>query len=153
MHVVYRVYVGGGVAMAVRAGGDRSLKGHPHYHRWVALWGLVADGVHFTRSRGARRGGSAGRERLLQEGRGGKVARVKKTKIQTAGEERGPSREAAEKKEPKSKRKSEKKSTRAPADGAAATASAEPSGPAPALPAAASGTQAGDGGRWVHVPG
>lgn len=57
-------YVAGGIAFASRGGSGKTsggslLKRHPHYLRWVALAGLVADGVAFSRAGLRQRGCSA----------------------------------------------------------------------------------------------
>jgi hypothetical protein len=58
------IYVAGGIVLASRGNSGRTsdgslLKRHPHYLRWLALAGLVADGVAFSRAGGRRRGCSA----------------------------------------------------------------------------------------------
>lgn len=45
-------YVGGGLGFAVRQqGAPLAVHSHPHYDRWSALRGLVADGITFSRKR------------------------------------------------------------------------------------------------------
>lgn len=44
-------YVGAGVALGQRQGKTGALmKTHPHFDMWVALYGLIGDGVAFSRS-------------------------------------------------------------------------------------------------------
>ena len=160
------LYVGGGVVIGSRAGDDRSLKCHPHYRRWIALRGLVSDGVSFSKGRrrggggsggdiGAGGGGGAGKEPLLREHqtepRGKKQTHLD---LAAGGEiERRPGRESAGK-SGKHKRKSgggEKSQKRSVAE-AAPAGGAEGVSPgvsraaaAPAAAGAAEGTSAGDG--------
>ena len=147
--LVSAVYVGGGTYLGVRSGRPRAAQSgvggsplgqHMHFELWVALYGLVCDGVAFAR---ARHGGGAG-ERLLQEPREPQPDRTAKGKG-------------------KSKREGKRKSKAAGAsDGHEPQPPRAASGGAPPPESAAegagggtanaAGTAAGDGGRWVHVP-
>ena len=134
-------YVGGGVAWGSKAGaGGRGLAAHPHYRHWEAVHGLVMDGVAFARGGGGRRRQHATSTR--ENGGGG----------------RGQPHDRPRKKEKKDRRpraEKEKRAKPAKADGEPGglgeTLAPEPLEAAPA--SAAQTTTAGDGGRWVHVPG
>lgn len=72
--VIGGAYVGGGVALASRAGtGKLTVQIHPHYGTWVQLRGLVEDGIAYTRTRRGGGGRSAGAEASLLRA-GGSVA-------------------------------------------------------------------------------
>ena len=46
-------YAGAGIALGRRQGKKTGalMKSHPHFDQWVALYGLVGDGIAFSRSR------------------------------------------------------------------------------------------------------
>ena len=132
------LYLGGGVALGKRRhqGGGRSrlAEYHPHWSRLQELTGLVQDGVLFARGRMLGRRDARGvREPLRSGGDGGS----------SSGGGKG--------------RKGRQKERRRDKEAAAAEPEQRPRAiaqPAPApAPARADGTAAGDGGRWVHIPG
>ena len=63
-------YVGAGVALGWRQGKTGALmKFHPHFDQWVAVYGLVADGIAFSRSRlggGNARPGASVQQNLVE---------------------------------------------------------------------------------------
>jgi len=131
--------------VGLRAGrprGKSALEAHPHYHNWRLLGGLVSDGLHFARSRGAggRSGRSPRRESLLG---------AEATPPAPPAEGRSPPR-AGKKKKKKNGDKGVAKADRERDVGQSAAPA--PDGAPGAEPAAAVGTAAGGGGRWVHVP-
>ena len=115
---------------------------------WLEVRSLVRDGVAFARG-GGRGGGGAGgggRYESLKEGSGPKRRG-----------ERGEGKERNEKKRGKERDRGKGKGGAAGERAGAADAlvATEPVA-APDKPSAepkAAGTAAGDGGRWVHVPG
>ena len=150
------VYVGLGVAHGSRTGGKKpGLALHPHHDRWMELLALCADGAAFARG-GARKpragyapvGGGGGSRRNSaakagedRQGRGDGDRSRKKEK-----------KEKGDKKERRDKgTKGKRERRRGETEGDAV--SAPPPPPAAPAPAPAAGTAAGDGGRWVHVPG
>ena len=141
-------YVGGGVAYGQRVGLGAGLQAHPHYTRMVELRALVDDGLAFARG-GKTSHKSRSRARGSGGGGYGAVDGVEEV------DERSPKREKKERKERKGKK--EKKERRGEAErprASDATATDKPApAPAPAPAPVSAGTAAGDGGRWVHVPG
>lgn len=134
-------YVVGGAMLARKSGGGREgLKGHPHFGRWMELAGLVSDGVAFARTQGrdkgqSHRGKSAA---FTSNGIGNSGGQSKKQKKEK--------KETKETKEKKGKQESSLKeplSSRVAADGLPRVAAAASPAPSPAT-----GTAAGDGGRW-----
>jgi hypothetical protein len=130
-------YVGGGVAWATKASGQkRGLAGHPHYRHWEAVHGLVVDGVSFARGGGARRRGG-----------GQQAAHAQR------GDERPLRKQDKKEREPKAEKAKRAKSAKA------ASRLEEPLAPEPRPPpetavvAAQATAAAGGGGRWVHVTG
>lgn len=100
-------YVGAGVALGRRQGKTGALmKSHPHFEKWIALQGLVGDGIAFSRSRlGGQhpRPGASVRQPLVAPG-------------PQPGESRGTKRSKGERREPKEekgKRSSNPKTKRA----------------------------------------
>lgn len=147
--VVSAVYLFGGVAYGrkVRRAPVAGLAAHPHYAQFLAVQGLVMDGVTFARGRG-RGTASRGAYRAVDD--------------------TGPSRADASnrsgttstEKPPKKTKQKEKKHRKQPHDATGGGSSANDkliSAPAlasarePAV-AVTRASAAGDGGRWVHVP-
>ena len=121
----------------------------PHVQRWREVHALVLDGIEWSRARAQGRSGDREGYKAVAEGR--YTERGKEGKGGGA-EKASKSREKAGKKKAKQGHKAERRN--AEAAPASAPASASAPAPAPAAPAAAAaGTAAGDGGRWVHVPG
>ena len=154
-------YVGGGILAGSKTGGGKGLSAHPHHGRWMELQGLVQDGVVFARARAqgrqpGRAGGSVAPLLEVKEERrksGGGSGGKEKTSKSSAGKEKKESKESSSSgNSPKSS--GERKSKRSSGDdrGDAVVVPTAAAAAAAAAPAAA-GTQAGDGGRWVHVPG
>ena len=141
------VYFGGGYLHGKRTRGARGVQALPHAQHWLALHGLVSDGVALVRGgRGGR--GAKGYERVAAAGtspehKGGKAGKGKRKKDKSSEKERGGKEKGG--KAASGKRRGSDRREAAPAPAPA---------PAPAAtPSAAAGTAAGDGGRWVHVPG
>ena len=138
------VYFGGGYLHGKRTRGARGVQALPHAQHWLALHGLVSDGVALVR--GGR--GGTGYERVAAgnqgpKQKGGKAGKGKGKKEKGSGKER-----SGNEKDGKAASGKQRGSDRREAAPAPAPA------PAPAAaPSAAAGTAAGDGGRWVHVPG
>jgi hypothetical protein len=142
------LYAGGGFALG-RSQGRRAAAGpagalavHPHFAQWCTLAGLARDGVAYARACAAGgRAAAAGAARPAVADSPKKAAR-------------GKAKKAA--REPKPR---DAGSAKAPAGGGGPAAGGleEPLASvaaegAPAGGPAASGTAAGGGGRWVHVP-
>ncbi len=145
-------YVGGGVFGPFARGSREGpgVKGmltvHPHYLRWVELGGLVQDGITYAKAgRSGRAMPPRSRAEPRDEGRGRRGGSSKRSKGRKDSGEGGGSdgegqRESrGSKKEKKAKRRGKEAELAAPLVASPA-------------PAAAGGTAAGDGGRWVHVP-
>ena len=138
------VYFGGGYLHGKRTRGARGVQALPHAQHWLALHGLVSDGLALVR--GGR--GGRGYERVAAgtqgpKQKGGKAGKGKGKKEKGSGKER-----SGNEKDGKAASGKQRGSDRREAAPAPAPA------PAPAAaPSAAAGTAAGDGGRWVHVPG
>jgi hypothetical protein len=146
-------YVGGGVGLGMHSGrrrGKTAVEAHPHYERWLALAGLVSDGLHFTRSRGGAR--AADREALLPRSAQG-ASHQPSARGSKAGKKRSGGR-------------SGKRGTDHPSNGDLETKSGSgESNQISTAPvkddansavtqrtvAATPGTAAGGGGRWVHL--
>ena len=128
------------------------LRVHPHYLRWVEVGALVQDGVTYAKARRSGRPMPQRSRAEQQEERGGRGDGGKRTdkrrKERREGGEKG-ERGASDgqgKRESRGSKKEKKAKGREPE-------LAEPLvSAAPAAPAPASGTAAGGGGRWVHVP-
>lgn len=108
---------------------------HPHAAQWAMVRGMVADGIEFWRER-MQQGVAAG---------GGAVGRAAREQVTKTG------------KDAKVKRKEKKKAKKG--DGSvggdallAAEVATEVVGSAGRDPSSKE-TQAGGGGKWVHVPG
>ena len=154
--LVSALYVGGGLAHGGRSGRAPQRHGlssaHPHAEQWRSLQGLVRDGVVFARARaqGHQPGRAAGSAAPLLEveeerrNRGGSSGGKEKTSKQRSGK-----KESKEGSSPQSG--GERTSKRSSGGDRGNDAAAAPAPVTSAGPAAA-GTQAGDGGRWVHVP-
>ena len=110
------------------AGQPLGPRAHPHFEMVGELRGLVQDGVSFTRARMNGDKGAPSKGLL------------------------GPDKE--QKKEKKTEKKEKKEKERADEAPRAATASGGGSATAPASApdTPATGTPAGGGGRWQHVP-
>ena len=138
------VYFGGGYLHGKRTRGARGVQALPHAQHWLALHGLVSDGVALVRGGRGGRGDervAAGNQGPKQKG--GKAGKGKGKKEKGSGKER-----SGNEKDGKAASGKQRGSDRREAAPAPAPA------PAPAAaPSAAAGTAAGDGGRWVHVPG
>ena len=118
-------YVGIGSGLRHRAG-SRGAEMLPHRAEWRQLGGLVRDGVEFSRAR-LRGKGRASREPLRQQKSPTKKRRQHKDRR----------REEPDRPEPPEPSRQQ--------PDVAAVAEAEVQAP--------SGTAAGDGGRWVRLPG
>ena len=118
-------YVGIGSGLRHRAG-SRGAEMLPHRAEWRQLGGLVRDGVEFSRARLRGKGG-ASREPLRQQKSPTKKRRQHKDRR----------REEPDRPEPPEPSRQQ--------PDVAAVAEAEVQAP--------SGTAAGDGGRWVRLPG
>jgi|EP01044_Picomonas_judraskeda_P002116 hypothetical protein len=107
-------YAGAGVALGRRQGKTGALmKSHPHFEKWVALQGLVGDGIAFSRSRlGGQhpRPGASVRQPLVAAGpQPGDSGGTKRSK----GERREPKEEKEKRSSnPKTKRAKEGRSPR-----------------------------------------
>ena len=147
-------YVLGGVALGARAGGGGrgwALQSHPHWPRWKALDGLVRDGVAVARGgRGGRGAAGAGREPpLVARAEDGRQARSDKGR-----KERGGKRCASK----GGRRLRRRSGSNGLGDEAGDLTTPSPTanteaGGAGGVADGGKGTKAGDGGRWVHVPG
>ena len=157
------VYLGGGVALRVRtAGAAPSLRSHPHFGEWQELRSLFEDGLAFARSRGKRSnprpggGGGSVRAPLREEsGRGTDEARGDGRRSSQKRDSAGGGGEKQQKKK-KERREKEQRRDQSPIegeDGAAATAEVVQVVPSPVATAPVGSSSAGDGGRWVHIPG
>ena len=113
----------------------------PHVQRWREVHALVLDGIEWSRARAQGRSGDREGYTAVEGGRHKERGREGKG---GGAEKASKSREKAGKKKAKQGHKAERRE--------AETAPTSAPAPAPAPPAAA-GTAAGDGGRWVHVPG
>jgi hypothetical protein len=156
-------YVGGGVMHATKSGAPVSLWSHPHASRWESVVGLVQDGIAFSRGHKGRGGGRGG------GGGSGSYAPVKdnSARQKPSGSNKGEGKDSGTKssKRKEGKERSHEKRQRSPQSGKSMhdAADAARSEPAPAVtaapvtaevaPAKPSGTAAGGGGRWVHLPG
>eukprot|EP01052_Picozoa_sp_SAG31_P020019 SAG31_NODE_1486_length_8148_cov_6.234439_2_plen_298_part_00 len=145
------VYLGGGVAFRVRtAGAAPSLRSHPHFSLWQEIRSLCEDGLAFARSCGNTKprpagGGSSMRAPLREDNARGEGWRSSPKRDGGGGKQ-----SKKERREKENRR--DRKQTEGEGDAAAPAAVVVVAVPVPrAAPAA--GTSAGDGGRWVHVPG
>lgn len=156
--VAAAAYVGGGVF----AGGGKGVTAHPHHNRWLDFHGLVQDGIVFARARaqGKQVGrGAASAAPLLEEEEmrrngsdsGGKDKTSKSASSKTSKERQG-SKESNSGSLKSTGSSGERKSKR-PSGSDRGGAVKEPAAEPPAPADAATGTHAGDGGRWVRVPG
>lgn len=171
-------YVGGGIAYGKRSGATAApsfgdtlsvLRVHPHFDRWLEFQGLAADGLRFARgggSGGSGGGGSASRTSHASHhgGRGhgegyGAVAVGDGGDRDADDKDRKRHRRSSKKKKEKSTQDvREANSPRAGAKGSVRKNNNKDKQlvDAPvdvaAAPGPASGTAAGGGGRWVHVP-
>ena len=130
------VYIGGGVVLGSRATGKPlTAQVHPHWGRWQQLAALCADGVAHL---------SGGR---------GRAARQQYTKVgsdaQPHDRSPGGKQQKKAKKEKTEKGRSRRSAEPAEGEGGSRATEAPRTASAAATP---SGTVAGDGGRWVHVP-
>ena len=108
----------------------------PHRSFWMGLWGLVLDGVEFTRRAGRYRPVSDGQSPMLGSGRG--------------QERRGGSepKDEATTKRNKERKKNGKKEKRADAT----TMDCEQGASSTTLAPANTSSVAAGGGRWIHIP-
>ena len=141
----------------------QSLTVHPHYHQWVEVVGLAADGAAYVKARQAGKATPLAshhhrqQQQQHREQRDGSNYRTQGS----SGEERGARQRKEHQKEKRSSSKSKSRSSTGegpdleqslvgPAgQSGLLTASSEASAGAAA---AAAGTAAGGGGRWVHIP-
>ena len=155
------VYVGLGVAHGSRAGGKKpGLALHPHHDRWMELLALCADGAAFARG-GARKPGAGyapvggGSSSGVRSGRRNSAAKAGEDRQGRGDGDRSRKKEKKEKGDKKERRekggKGKRERRRGEREGDAV--SAPPPPPTAPAPAPTAGTAAGDGGRWVHVPG
>jgi hypothetical protein len=149
-------YVSGGVALGVKTEGKPwRLSSHPHLPRWLELYGLVCDGLAYTRAVAAGRTTRSGRETATQRGHS-------KGRGHYGATQQAASKAATDRRSKGSKRSKGKELTasldngdqadergtdeRGSASASASTAAAGPgshaAGASPKVP-----------GRWVHVPG
>lgn len=141
-------YVGGGSVVGSRAKGSGvGVRNHPHWQRWQELRGLCADGVTFARSGGSRRQALGRSQSLLAEGRKGGGGRTDEVKERR---EKAPKSKSTKSTGSEKKRsgKSESGKSESPRSQSSAAGELSPA----VVEEAASGTAAGGGGRWVHVP-
>ena len=148
------VYVGLGVAHGSRTGGKKpGLALHPHHDRWMELLALCADGAAFAR--GGTRKPRAGYAPVGGGSRRNSAAKAGEDRQGRGDGDRSRKKEKKEKGDKKERRdkgtKGKRERRRGETEGDAV--SAPPPPPAAPAPAPAAGTAAGDGGRWVHVPG
>lgn len=139
----------------------QALMIHPHYQRWLALAGLVADGASYVGARYSDK--MIPQPRRVQHGRcDGSSGRGRG---RGKGEGKGQAeREQRRTKEPKDKRSNRKSKSRTALNHVEPEFKDELIGPAESKPVtkatledvsaapAPSGTAAGGGGRWVHIP-
>lgn len=152
--VLGSAYVGGGVVLGSKQGaGQAGLKGHPHFKKWVELHAMVQDGVAFARGgknrqpRGCGPAEQIGKEAPLLTTSTEHDGRRRSEKSKTNGKSKSSSKSKSTSSapiQPQSEGDADRQRTVTPAVGAVA---------APAAPSASKKTAAGDGGRWVHVPG
>jgi hypothetical protein len=143
-------YLGAGVVYGGRTGGGAGLAAHPHHEHFVAVQGLVADGLAFAR--GSKRGGGGGYSAVPSVPRSSS-SRGGGTTSESRGSGKSPKGKRSRSEGGKgSKRRSGEKEERKISTSNAKDAS--PSAPAQELAAAdaAASTASGGGGRWVHVP-
>jgi hypothetical protein len=132
--------------------GTSLLAAHPHHALWVEVAGLCSDGVAFARGGGQRRGGGGGGYQSVLSAREKRHDGKRTSSLEASGKKSSGGRKK-EKKEKRQKERSAEGGEGAPATVATVTSAASGgSASRTAPPAPASGTQAGDGGRWVHIP-
>lgn len=145
--LVSGVYIGGGVGVGMRSGGRTRgksvLQAHPHFQRWMALSGLLWDGVQFAQGQRGRGGASSNRidarkEPLLRDPSASRKSSwsSKKKQKERQRKEQGTDDERARRGVPSAVVDAESP------DGAGGLAVAP----------TAVATPAGGGGRWIHVP-
>lgn len=141
-------YVGGGIVGPVRENKGLSprqmLRVHPHYGRWCELAALCMDGAHYARAPGRGRNLAATAEGSSAEGR--ERRGTSSSAVSTASKKSGKSSRSSKSGRKKGQSKSKHKN---PGEEQPSAIQQELLG-APA--AGLSGTAAGGGGRWVHVP-
>ncbi len=155
-------YIGGGIAMGMRRSSAKGgglatmLTMHMHYRYWIEVVALCSDGVLFA----SRRSGIGG-----LDGAGKRYTPVARSAVPPSHQPT-PGRAATEssnrEKKSSRERKGEKRGKKQKGDTRDRNISGEASplvsapvptpAPAPAPVAGLSGTAAGGGGRWVHVP-
>ena len=137
--------LGGGVygRRVSGAGGGRGLlTAHPHHTLWVEIIALCEDGVSFTRAGGRRAGYRPASPEVAKghkRGRGASERGEHSLTSQSGGRSR------------KEKKEKKKKDRTTVTMGNLAAADTDSNNASPQL-TPATGTRAGDGGRWVHVP-
>ena len=139
------VYVGGGIVFAVRArGAALSLRSHPHAACWEELRALVFDGLAFAQ-RGGNKGNTTtnlyvpvGEQRASGRRRDDEPPEMRPRPKKEQNEKKEKAEKAGKKEQKEKKERAEREEPRVDEV-------------ATAVVAPATGTQAGDGGRWVHI--
>ena len=139
----------GGVAFGARTKGGRwAVEAHPHFRQWLEIRGLCLDGLRFVRAGGRNNSVRSVAHRNYTQAPDGDGGKGK-----AEDQERG---RIIDRKPKKQKRSTDKESNQR---GGPAAEEHRPATTAPSpgtLVAAGnrvdSGTTAGGGGRWVHVP-
>ena len=135
-------YVAAGVLLGARTGGS-GLKRHPHFGRWVAVAGLVQDGIAFARSGGERRNRLVVGDAKVALVAADKAAGARRS-TKKAGKSASGSQGSSGKKRGKASRDESDAAVEEPASQQAEPAEVASPGPA----STASGTAASGGGRW-----
>lgn len=143
------VYLAIGTALRHRRTGARGFQALPHREQWLQVYGLVMDGVQFTRSVPSGRRTSGGKNGYTPVGKERGVASCDDDR---GGAKGRPPRDQTHK--GKSKRSTAPKvdGNNDSKDGSLPSPSATARTATSGAPAALTNTAAGGGGRWVHVP-
>ena len=142
-------YVGAGVMFGVRTSGKSGLVAHPHYGKWVELYGLVVDGGLVIRSASGH-SGSAKRQ-SARDPESGYRSITETEPLQPAQRDRKKSCVAKEKKQKAATKCGDKRNKKKRVEQSHATAT-EAVQSSTETPSRSKASAAGDGGRWVHVP-
>ena len=145
-------YVGGGVMFGMRMSGKSGLMAHPHFGKWVELYGLVVDGGLVIRSASGHSGST--KRQSARDPEGGYRFITETEPLQPAQRDRKKSSAAKEKKQKAATKSGDKrnKKKRVEQSRASSATAAEAAQPSVETPSRSKVSAAGDGGRWVHVP-
>jgi hypothetical protein len=149
------IYVGGGVVAGGRVAGQvRGVQAHPHYSAWLQIYGMVIDGFRLTRSRvhGGGRATEAVSEATTRQ-TDGKVTDSPKSsdKTKRKGKHKGEHGAKTSTASGRMERKPGDTMSRGNLD-ESLVASASQSPSTSQETSQSQTTEAGGGGRWVHVP-